>query len=83
MESPCPPISTLTAKRCSTSISVCPDTPLYLSRFNLRLVFQLWDRQIPLRVVESAFLLAPARRGAFRPDAMPSDPSIRSVTSSP
>src|ERR1019366_2301408 len=39
-----------------------PDTPRRLSRFDLRLVRQLCDRQIPLTVVETAFLLASARR---------------------
>ncbi len=48
-----------------------PDTPCRLSRFDLRLVRQLWDRQIPLTVVETAFLLASARR-IYRPaDALP------------
>jgi hypothetical protein len=48
-----------------------PDTPRRLSRHDLRLVRQLWERQVPLRIVEAAFLLASARRGARRPDAMP------------
>ena len=55
-----------------------PDTPRRLSRFDLRLVRQLWDRQIPLTVIETAFLLASARRAARRPDAMPLGP-IRSL----
>jgi hypothetical protein len=55
-----------------------PDTPRRLSRQDLRLVRQLWEREIPLRVVEAAFLLASARRAARRPDAMPLGP-IRSV----
>jgi hypothetical protein len=48
-----------------------PDTPRRLSRQDLRLVRQLWEREVPLRIVEAAFLLASARRGARRPDAMP------------
>ena len=55
-----------------------PDTPRRLSRFDLRLVRQLWDRQIPLTTVETAFLLASSRRAARRPDAMPHGP-IRSL----
>lgn len=55
-----------------------PDTPRRLSRHDLRLVRQLWERQVPMRVVEAAFLLASARRGARRPDAMPLGP-IRSL----
>jgi hypothetical protein len=55
-----------------------PDTPRRLSRFDLRLVRQLWERQIPLPTVETAFLLASSRRGARRPDAMPLGP-IRSL----
>jgi len=55
-----------------------PHTPRRLSRFDLRLVRQLWDRQIPLAVVETAFLLASARR-IYRPDdALPLGP-IRSL----
>lgn len=48
-----------------------PDTSRRLSRRDLRLVRQLWERQIPLRIVETAFLLASARRATRRPDAMP------------
>ena len=55
-----------------------PDTPRRLSRFDLRLVRQLWERQIPLTTVETAFLLASSRRAARRPDAMPLGP-IRSL----
>ncbi|MCL5671536.1 MAG: hypothetical protein M1423_09635 [Acidobacteria bacterium] len=55
-----------------------PDTPHRLSRYDLRLARQLWDRQIPLPVVETAFLLASARRAACRPDALPLAP-IRSL----
>ena len=55
-----------------------PDTPRRLSRFDLRLVRQLWQRQISLTTVETAFLLASSRRAARRPDAMPLGP-IRSL----
>jgi hypothetical protein len=55
-----------------------PETPRRLSRFDLRLVRQLWQRQIPLTTVETAFLLASSRRAARRPDAMPLGP-IRSL----
>jgi hypothetical protein len=55
-----------------------PDTPRRLSRFDLRLLDQLWQRHIPLTVIESAFLLASLRRAARRPDAMPLGP-IRSL----
>ena len=55
-----------------------PDTPHRLSRFDLRLVRQLWQRQIPLTTIETAFLLVSSRRAARRPDAMPLGP-IRSL----
>ena len=48
-----------------------PDTPRRLSRFDLRLIRQLWERQIPLTTVETAFLLASSRRAARRPAAAP------------
>jgi hypothetical protein len=51
-----------------------PDTPRRLSRFDLRLVRQLWERQIPLTVIETAFLLASVRRAARRPEAIPLGP---------
>ena len=55
-----------------------PDTPRRLSRFDLRLLDQLWQRQIPLTLIETAFLLASVRRTARRPDAIPLGP-IRSL----
>ena len=55
-----------------------PDTPRRLSRFDLRLVRQLWERQIPLKVIQTAFLLASARRAAGPPNAIPLGP-IRSL----
>jgi len=48
-----------------------PDTPYRVSRHDVRLVQQLWERQIPLTTVETAFLLASLRRTARRPDAIP------------
>jgi hypothetical protein len=51
-----------------------PDTPRRLSPHDLRSVQQLWERQIPLTTVETAFLLASIRR----PDAIPLGP-IRSL----
>ena len=55
-----------------------PDTPRRLRRFDLLLVRQLWQRQIPLTIIETALLLASSRRAARRPDAMPLGP-IRSL----
>ena len=55
-----------------------PDTPRRFSRFDLRLARQLWERQIPVGLIEAAFLLASARRAARRPDAAPLGP-IRSL----
>ena len=55
-----------------------PETPRRLSRFDLYLVRQLGERQIPLPVIETAFLLATVRRAASRPDALPLGP-IRSL----
>ena len=55
-----------------------PDTPRRLHRFDLLLVRQLWQRQIPLTIIETALLLASSRRAARRPDAMPLGP-IRSL----
>jgi len=48
-----------------------PDTPCRLSRYDLRLARQLWEQQIPLATVETAFLLASLRRATRRPDAVP------------
>jgi len=55
-----------------------PDTPRRLSRHDLRLVQQLWERQIPLPIVESALLLASDRRAAPPPQAPPLPP-LRSL----
>ncbi|MBZ5670381.1 MAG: hypothetical protein LAO04_11700 [Acidobacteriia bacterium] len=55
-----------------------PDTPHRLSRFDLRLVRQLWERQVPLHLVEMALLLASARRAARPAHALPLGP-IRSL----
>jgi hypothetical protein len=55
-----------------------PDTPLRLSRFDHRLARHLFDRQVPLAVVEAAFLLASARRACRPAGALPLG-SIRSL----
>jgi hypothetical protein len=55
-----------------------PDTPRRLSRFDLRLVRQLWERQIPVNLLEAALLLASARRAARPANALPLGP-IRSL----
>jgi hypothetical protein len=55
-----------------------PDTPSRVSRHDVRLVQQLWERQTPLTTVETAFLLATVRRAARHPDAIPLAP-IRSL----
>ena len=55
-----------------------PDTPRHVSRYDLHLARQLWERQIPLTTVETAFLLASARRAARPANAMPLGP-IRSL----
>jgi hypothetical protein len=55
-----------------------PDTPCRVSRHDLRLVHQLWERDIPLTTAETALLLASVRRAARRPDAIPLG-SIRSL----
>ena len=55
-----------------------PDAPRRLSRPDLRLAQQLWERQISLTTVETAFLLASVRRAARRPHAVPLG-SIRSL----
>jgi hypothetical protein len=55
-----------------------PDTPRRFGRFDLRLVRDLWERQIPFTTVETAFLLASARRAARPTDALPLGP-IRSL----
>jgi hypothetical protein len=55
-----------------------PDTPRRLSRFDLRLVRQLWERQIPVNLIETALLLASARRAARPANALPLGP-IRSL----
>ncbi len=55
-----------------------PDTPRRLSRFDYLLARKLFDRQIPLALVEAAFLLASARRTA-RPATAPPLGPIRSL----
>lgn len=55
-----------------------PETPRRLSRFDHRLACHLFERQVPLAVVEAAFLLASARR-ASRPASAPPLGPIRSL----
>jgi hypothetical protein len=55
-----------------------PDTPRRVSRLDLRLARQLCKRQIPWPVVETAFLLASARRAVRPANALPLGP-IRSL----
>jgi hypothetical protein len=55
-----------------------PDTPHCLSRCDRRLARNLFQRQVPLAVVEAAFLLASARRAA-RPAGAPPLGPIRSL----
>lgn len=55
-----------------------PDTPQRVSRHDLRLARHLWERQIPLPMIDTALLLASARRAARSPDAVPLGP-IRSL----
>jgi hypothetical protein len=55
-----------------------PDTPGRVSRHDVRLVRQLWERDIPLTTAETALLLACVRRAARRPGAIPLGP-IRSL----
>ncbi|HME58555.1 MAG TPA: hypothetical protein VKF63_09460 [Terracidiphilus sp.] len=55
-----------------------PETPLRTSAHDQRLARQLHDRGVPLRLVESAFLLASLRRLVRPADAPPLSP-IRSL----
>jgi hypothetical protein len=55
-----------------------PDTPCRVSRRDVHLVRQLWERDIPLTTAETALLLGSLRRANRRPDAIPLGP-IRSL----
>jgi hypothetical protein len=55
-----------------------PQTPSRVSRDDRRLAQQLRQRQTPLETIESAFLLATARR-SFRDPALPPLQPIRSL----
>jgi hypothetical protein len=57
------------------------DTPCRLSSLDLRLVRQLWERQVHLRVVEMAILLASARRAARPATPCPPVSSAHCITS--
>ena len=54
-----------------------PDTPRRPNRTDISLVRQLWDREIPSELVETAMRLASARRAA-RPGTAPPLGPIRS-----
>jgi hypothetical protein len=55
-----------------------PHTPSRASRYDRRLAQELWQRQTPLEVIETAFLLAMARRCLRDPSLAPLPP-IRSL----
>lgn len=55
-----------------------PDTPNRYSRYDRRLAMQLCQRQIPLSLIENAFLLATARR-VLRDSRYPSLAPVRSL----
>jgi hypothetical protein len=55
-----------------------PDTPIRHSRYDRRLAAQLCQQNVPLSVVEAAFLLATARRILRDPSYPPLNP-IRSL----
>jgi hypothetical protein len=55
-----------------------PDSSGRVSRHDLRLIQQLWERQIPWMTVETALLLASVCRASRHPDAIPLPP-IRSL----
>lgn len=55
-----------------------PETPTRISRFDRRLALELFQRGLSLSIVESAFLLASARR-LCRPSDAPALGPIRSL----
>ena len=55
-----------------------PDTPTRPSRYDRKLALELCRRQVSLSVVESAFLLATARRH-LRDPRLPPLPPVRSL----
>jgi hypothetical protein len=55
-----------------------PETPRRLSRYDRQVALQWFHQQIPLPVVEAAFLLASVRRTCRLPQARPLGP-IRSI----
>lgn len=55
-----------------------PDTPNRHSRYDRHLALQLHQRQVPLALIEAAFLLATARRRLRDPSYPPLSP-IRSL----
>ncbi|HKZ76840.1 MAG TPA: hypothetical protein VJ124_00845 [Pyrinomonadaceae bacterium] len=55
-----------------------PDTPNRHSRYDRRLALQLYPQQLPLSLIDNAFLLATARRLLRDPSYPPHNP-IRSL----
>jgi len=55
-----------------------PDTPTRSSRYDRKLAIELCRRQVPLAIVESAFLLATARR-RLRDPSLAALPPVRSL----
>jgi hypothetical protein len=55
-----------------------PDTPNHHSRYDRRLAIQFYQQQLPLSLIENAFLLATARRLLRDPSYPPLNP-IRSL----
>lgn len=55
-----------------------PETPRRLSRYDRQVALEWFHQQIPLPVVEAAFLLAAARRTCRPPQARPLGP-VRSL----
>ena len=55
-----------------------PDTPEQARAIDRRVVRDLYSRQVPIPIIEAAFLLAAARRLSRSPDQPPLQP-IRSV----
>ena len=72
-ERPAHYVETLLALYCKL-----PDTPNRHSRYDRRLAIQLYQQQLPLSLIENAFLLATARRLLRDPSYPPLNP-IRSL----
>jgi hypothetical protein len=72
----------ITGRRYVTVLLHCyillPHTPDHPSRHDRHIAAQLFDRQVPLDAVKTAFVLAISRRTFRSPDAFPLEP-IRSL----